>query len=201
MPGARLLCLCEGVGWMGVLVAFCKGIFFCLVFLRCVGWGAFMLLSLPTLAMAGAQLWRTLSLLACFRGLCVVKLLWLKAAHWTQGGTKQQRIQFRLLLPLTCSAKAWQATVRKGQSFLRGGPKAGVSVPERQICLPLPSFLPHAQWTLDPLPHWAPEAVAHDFQQEWCLAKPSQRCLSLQKEPSFSENGNRHYLFVSLKPS
>lgn len=160
-----------------------------------------MLLSLPTLAMAGALLWRTLSLFACFRGLCVVKLLWLKAAHWTQGGTKQQRIQFRLLLPLSCSAKTRQATVRKGPSSLHGGPKAGDSVPKRQIWLPLASFPPRTQWTLDPLPRRAPEEVALDFQRGRCPAKPSRRCPSLQKEPSFSENGNRHYFFVLLKPS
>lgn len=33
--GAQLLCLCKGVGWMGVSVAFCEGIFLAGVSVLC----------------------------------------------------------------------------------------------------------------------------------------------------------------------
>lgn len=69
-----------------------------------------------------------------------------------------------------------------------------------------PFFL-HTQWKLVPLRHGAPEADAHQGSVSMTSrgwggrpGKPSQRSLSLQKELSFSRNGNRQHLVISLKP-
>lgn len=177
-----------------------------------------MLFSLPTWAIAGAQSWRTSTLLVCFGGLCVVRSLGLKAMHWTQGGTKQQRIQPRQL-PSPCSAEGWASHNEKGESLPHRGPETSVSMSRRQRCLPKffiyrrchPSsvtssgHLTHCptvprssctqKWSVCDSPAWVGVGGRQGkAPQEALLEKPE-----FKESPISQEIGNRYYLLILMK--
>lgn len=167
----------EGCGFSGSLGGILWGdFFFWLVFLCCVGCSAFTLFSLPTLAVAGAHLKRTSSLLVCLGNLCVVKLLWLKAAYWTQGGTKQQRIQSKLLCSL-CSAGACKAMRERGHDFYTEVLRQGSQYPgDKDACR---NSLPTASSSLTPtghLTHCPMEPQKQMHPAAVCPCLPGRRC-------------------------
>ena len=192
MPGAQMLRLRKGAGWVGVSVAFCKGIFLGLAFLCCVGWSALMLFSLPTLAMAGARLWRTSSPRSA-SGVCV----WSGCCDEKQF-TEQKRAQsskeFNLgYLPHPAQLGLGKPRWKRGSHVYmevlgQGSPCRG----DKDACQnspsqPLPSSLHHIQWTLDPLPQGARKKIHTAAVCLWLPCWKEMFTEALPEKPDFIE--------------